>query len=194
MNLKKGDVRKRGIWEKVRAAYLTWPRDQDPNKAELARRFKVNVKTITRHVKAGGWEKARIEYWMQSGRKVDEKIADKQAKEIARTINIVNKMDRSQEIIADFILGEIENALKISDLKSRRKYILWIMHFKGVQSFLGGYKGIDANARLKKFLRGEADTHVEVSDRDKRMARAYWKAHQELLEQELAERERKNND
>jgi hypothetical protein len=178
-------------WEKIRLAYLQWPQGEEPSEREISRNFKVARETLRRRIKKNDWPKQRDEYWAKVRPKLDQEIADEQAKEIARTIEMVNAIDVLNGYYIKNIQAELKAIMAIPDPIERTAAVNALLERKEVRNFIGT-NVIDKNARLKKFLRGEADTHVEVSDRDKRMARAYWKAHRELLEQELTEQE--NND
>ena len=148
---------------KVKSAYVRWmPEDEEPKVRELARRFGVNRKTVTRWVKLGNWKKSRTNHWAKVGPQVDQKNASKQADEIARSLLIFNTTD---EINLELLRGaksDIKKALKIKKASERALALSLIFQRPELQPFLG-VGAVDKSARGKKYLHGEPDNRTEMT-------------------------------
>lgn len=149
--------------KKLRAAYISWPKGKKPNLTALAKQFGVHRNTVRRLARDCGWDTDRCSYVPIMVQKADEKLAEKQAEANARTLKTMGDMDRTQEVMAENLVAIIEEIAGMPPSKKRRGQLLGFMGLKSVQAFLGGYKGLDSNARARQLIGGKPDNRTEMT-------------------------------
>jgi len=141
-------------WREIREKYV---QEEGTTYEDLIRIYGVSERQIIRRSKTENWKARREAYVRKVSGKSQEKTAEKQADEIARTIKIANMQDVINGVFTSEIQGEIAAAQKVVDKDERLERLLEIMSRKEVRKMLGS-DALDRLARLKKYLRGEPDS------------------------------------
>lgn len=167
-------------WEAIRAAFV----ESSIRKSTrtLAQEFGVKrYVTVYAHYKAENWEQAREEYRNKVTAKREQKTSTKQAEIEAKAIEIAGGIMILHGYKVQGFHDELKEIRKIENRAKREAAVKAFMSSPDFVEYLKAHKLPDIGKYIR-LMCGLPDSHVEITDRDKRIAAAYWKAHLELME------------
>lgn len=157
----------------MRDEYVHSPDGKDEVTLEfLAKKYHCSLKHVKTVSSRDGWVDQRAKWRTKGGQIGDLKSANKVAANRAKLASGALMMammipakyrplvEKMQKAPAKDWMNEPE-ILKLSPSDYEKLIKVWLL------------------------LNGQADSHIEITDRDKRMAAAYWKAHLDLMEKDV---------
>ena len=161
--------RKRSAWITMRERYIS---DESVTYASLAKEFGYSERCAN-----------QIGPFGKTSEKVREKTSTKQADIEAKAIEIAGGIMVLHGYKVQGLHDKIKKAKAIKDETKREAAVDDILTSTDYVEYLKAHKLPDIGKYIR-LMCGLPDSHVEITDRDKRMAAAYWKAHLDLMEKE----------
>jgi uncharacterized Zn ribbon protein len=177
---KRKGPQKKHDWEAIRAAFV----ESSDRKSlrDLAQQFGVpRHATVHAHYRAENWEKQREAFRTKVVTKREQKTASKQADIEAKAIEIADGIMILHGYKVQGFHNKIKKARAIKNEKEREKAVDDILTSTDYVEYLKAHKLPDIGKYIR-LMCGLPDSHIEITERDKKIAAVMWKARLEMME------------